>query len=228
MLLFDEADALFGKRTEVRDSHDRYANLEVGYLLQRIEAFDGLAILTTNASPALDPAFLRRLRVVVTFPYPDQTLREALWRRAFPERTPAPRPRPAASGGDRPPRRRHRRGGADRRVPGRRARRGQRRGPRGGDALGAGQARAHARRGLTATRRTAADRATIQPLCDSSSTLMRPGLQGDLVRGALLARRRVHLVPEQDGDEPRIGRALAGDDVPADPEQEVGAGRSMG
>ena len=72
MLLFDEADTLFGKRTEVRDSHDRYANLEVGYLLQRMESFRGLAILTTNARSALDPAFLRRLRVVVTFPYPDR------------------------------------------------------------------------------------------------------------------------------------------------------------
>jgi hypothetical protein len=90
VLLFDEADTLFGKRTEVRDSHDRYANLEVGYLLQRIETFRGLAILTTNAKSALDQAFLRRLRAVVTFPYPDQTLREALWRRAFPDRTPAP------------------------------------------------------------------------------------------------------------------------------------------
>ena len=71
VLLFDEADTLFGKRTEVRDSHDRYANLEVGYLLQRVESFRGLAILTTNARAALDPAFLRRLRVVVSFPYPD-------------------------------------------------------------------------------------------------------------------------------------------------------------
>ena len=65
VLLFDEADALFGKRTEVRDSHDRYANLEVGYLLQRVESFRGLAILTTNARNALDSAFLRRLRVIV-------------------------------------------------------------------------------------------------------------------------------------------------------------------
>jgi SpoVK/Ycf46/Vps4 family AAA+-type ATPase len=89
VLLFDEADTLFGKRTEVRDSHDRYANLEVGYLLQRIEAFRGLAILTTNARSAIDQAFLRRLRAVVTFPYPDHALREALWRRAFPDRTPA-------------------------------------------------------------------------------------------------------------------------------------------
>jgi hypothetical protein len=88
VLLFDEADALFGKRTEVRDSHDRYANLEVGYLLQRIEQFRGLAVLTTNVRSALDPAFLRRLRTVVTFPYPDKAAREALWRRAFPPATP--------------------------------------------------------------------------------------------------------------------------------------------
>ncbi|MFE9040613.1 ATP-binding protein [Streptomyces sp. NPDC007818] len=88
VLLFDEADTLFGKRTEVRDSHDRYANLEVGYLLQRMESFRGLAVLTTNARSALDQAFLRRLRVVVTFPYPDPAAREALWARAFPARTP--------------------------------------------------------------------------------------------------------------------------------------------
>ena len=88
VLLFDEADTLFGKRTEVRDSHDRYANLEVGYLLQRMESFRGLALLTTNAKSALDQAFLRRLRTVVTFPYPDRAAREALWRRAFPAATP--------------------------------------------------------------------------------------------------------------------------------------------
>ncbi|MEQ7008565.1 ATP-binding protein [Actinopolymorpha sp. B17G11] len=88
VLLFDEADTLFGKRTEVRDSHDRYANLEVGYLLQRIESFRGLAVLTTNARSVLDQAFLRRLRVVVTFPYPDLAAREAMWRRAFPPQTP--------------------------------------------------------------------------------------------------------------------------------------------
>jgi vesicle-fusing ATPase len=67
ILLFDEADALFGKRTDVKDSHDRYVNLEVSYLLQRIEAFKGLAILTTNMKQALDPAFRRRLRFVVDF-----------------------------------------------------------------------------------------------------------------------------------------------------------------
>jgi hypothetical protein len=88
VLLFDEADTLFGRRSEVRDSHDRYANLEVGYLLQRMEAFRGLAILTTNARGALDPAFTRRLRTVVTFPYPDAALRALLWDRAFPARTP--------------------------------------------------------------------------------------------------------------------------------------------
>jgi len=88
VLLFDEADALFGKRSEVRDSHDRYANLEVGYLLQRMEAFRGLAILTTNSRNALDPAFARRLRAIVTFPYPDADLRTSLWRNAFPAATP--------------------------------------------------------------------------------------------------------------------------------------------
>lgn len=88
MLLFDEADALFGKRSEVKDSHDRYANIEVGYLLQRMEAYRGLAILTTNLKTALDPAFQRRLRFVVQFPFPDLAQREAIWRRAFPARMP--------------------------------------------------------------------------------------------------------------------------------------------
>jgi SpoVK/Ycf46/Vps4 family AAA+-type ATPase len=71
VLLFDEADALFGQRSEVRDSHDRYANLEVSYLLQRIEAFGGLAILTTNARQNIDEGFVRRLRFVVEFPPQD-------------------------------------------------------------------------------------------------------------------------------------------------------------
>jgi AAA+ superfamily predicted ATPase len=88
ILLFDEADALFGKRSEVKDSHDRYANIEVSYLLQRMESYRGLAILTTNLKPALDFAFQRRLRFVVHFPFPDQALREAIWRSAFPARTP--------------------------------------------------------------------------------------------------------------------------------------------
>jgi hypothetical protein len=88
ILLFDEADALFGKRSEVRDSHDRYANIEVSYLLQRMEAYRGLAILTTNLKSALDVAFSRRLRFVVQFSFPDQAQREEIWRRSFPERTP--------------------------------------------------------------------------------------------------------------------------------------------
>jgi hypothetical protein len=88
VLLFDEADALFGKRTEVKDSHDRYANIEVGYLLQRLEAFEGLAILTTNFKSSLDRAFQRRLRFIVTFPFPDAPQREQMWRRAFPPHTP--------------------------------------------------------------------------------------------------------------------------------------------
>jgi ATPase family associated with various cellular activities (AAA)/Winged helix domain, variant len=88
ILLFDEADALFGKRSEVKDSHDRYANIEVGYLLQRMEAYRGLAILTTNLKSALDTAFLRRLRFVVHFPFPDAAQRAEIWRRIFPAATP--------------------------------------------------------------------------------------------------------------------------------------------
>jgi hypothetical protein len=84
ILFFDEADALFGKRSEVRDSHDRYANIEVNYLLQRMEAYRGLAILATNLRSAIDPAFLRRLRFVVMFPYPGPVERQAIWQRAFP------------------------------------------------------------------------------------------------------------------------------------------------
>jgi hypothetical protein len=88
ILLFDEADALFGKRSEVKDSHDRFANIEVSYLLQRMEAYRGLAILTTNQRSALDPAFQRRLRFVVTFPFPDVEQREAIWRGVFPADAP--------------------------------------------------------------------------------------------------------------------------------------------
>jgi SpoVK/Ycf46/Vps4 family AAA+-type ATPase len=88
ILLFDEADALFGKRSEVRDSHDRYANIEVSYLLQRMEAYRGLAILTTNMKSALDAAFQRRLTFVVQFPFPDQQQRELIWRGVFPPAVP--------------------------------------------------------------------------------------------------------------------------------------------
>jgi hypothetical protein len=84
ILLFDEADALFGKRGEVKDSHDRYSNIEVNYLLQRMEAFRGLAILATNMKSALDHAFLRRLRFIVRFPFPGVVEREAIWRKALP------------------------------------------------------------------------------------------------------------------------------------------------
>jgi hypothetical protein len=89
VLLFDEADALFGKRSEVKDSHDRYANIEVSYLLQRMESYRGLAILTTNLRESIDPAFLRRLRFIVSFPFPDAAGRADLWRRVFPDELPA-------------------------------------------------------------------------------------------------------------------------------------------
>jgi SpoVK/Ycf46/Vps4 family AAA+-type ATPase len=88
ILFFDEADALFGKRSEVKDSHDRYANIEISYLLQRMETYRGLAILTTNMKSVLDVSFLRRLRFVVQFPFPDAELRAEIWRRVFPTQTP--------------------------------------------------------------------------------------------------------------------------------------------
>ncbi len=88
VLLFDEADALFGKRSQVRDSHDRYANIEVSYLLQRLESYGGLAVLTSNLKGSLDPAFVRRLRFVVEFPFPDKALRARIWARAFPPGAP--------------------------------------------------------------------------------------------------------------------------------------------
>jgi SpoVK/Ycf46/Vps4 family AAA+-type ATPase len=83
VLLFDEADAIFGKRSEVRDAHDRYANIESAYLLQRMESFDGLAVLATNLRANLDEAFTRRLDTVVDFPVPDVGLRLAIWRRCL-------------------------------------------------------------------------------------------------------------------------------------------------
>jgi hypothetical protein len=88
ILFFDEADALFGKRSEVKDSHDRFANIEIDYLLQRMEAYRGLAILATNRKAALDPAFLRRLRFVLTFPFPGPEQRKAIWQRVFPAEVP--------------------------------------------------------------------------------------------------------------------------------------------
>jgi hypothetical protein len=88
ILFFDEADALFGKRSEVKDSHDRYANIEINYLLQRMEAYRGLAILATNRKSALDSAFMRRLRFVVNFAFPDLAQRRAIWQRILPPQTP--------------------------------------------------------------------------------------------------------------------------------------------
>ncbi len=88
ILLFDEADSLFAKRTEVRSSNDRYANLEVNYLLQRLDSFEGIAILTTNASGSIDPAFKRRLSFRLSFPFPDEDTREQLWRAHLPAKLP--------------------------------------------------------------------------------------------------------------------------------------------
>jgi SpoVK/Ycf46/Vps4 family AAA+-type ATPase len=88
VLFFDEADALFGTRSEVKDSHDRYANIEINYLLQRIESYRGLAILASNMKKALDQAFLRRLRFIVNFPHPGAPERLLMWSKAFPPETP--------------------------------------------------------------------------------------------------------------------------------------------
>ncbi len=84
ILFFDEADALFGKRSEVKDAHDRYANIEVGYLLQRLEAFDGVTVLASNLRSNMDPAFVRRLRFILEFPIPDEPMRRRLWEQALP------------------------------------------------------------------------------------------------------------------------------------------------
>lgn len=88
VLLFDEPDSLFGKRTEVKSSNDRYANLEINYLLQRLDAFSGIAILTTNFGTSIDPAFRRRLSLHLQFPTPDEELRERLWRAHLPAKAP--------------------------------------------------------------------------------------------------------------------------------------------
>jgi SpoVK/Ycf46/Vps4 family AAA+-type ATPase len=85
ILFFDEADSLFGRRTEVKDAHDRYANLEISYLLERMERFKGLAILATNRKKDLDEAFLRRLRYIVEFPFPGIEDRKRIWRQVIPK-----------------------------------------------------------------------------------------------------------------------------------------------
>jgi SpoVK/Ycf46/Vps4 family AAA+-type ATPase len=88
VLLFDEADAIFGKRSEVRDSHDRYANLEISYLLQKMEEYEGLAILSTNLRQNLDDAFLRRLAFTIHFPFPDEWDRHRIWQGIWPAQIP--------------------------------------------------------------------------------------------------------------------------------------------
>jgi hypothetical protein len=88
ILFFDEADALFGKRSEVKDAHDRYANIEINYLLQKMDDYEGIVILATNLRSNIDAAFSRRLHHVVEFPFPDESYRETIWRKVFPEQTP--------------------------------------------------------------------------------------------------------------------------------------------
>lgn len=88
ILMFDECDAIFGKRTEVSDSHDRYANIEVSFLLQKMEEYNGIVLLTTNLKKNMDDAFVRRIRFIVEFPFPDKSCREGIWRCHFPDQAP--------------------------------------------------------------------------------------------------------------------------------------------
>ena len=88
VLFFDEADAIFGKRSEVKDAHDRYANIEVGYLLQQLEAYDGMVVLATNLRKNIDDAFVRRLHYAIEFPFPEADDRLRIWRGAFPKGAP--------------------------------------------------------------------------------------------------------------------------------------------
>jgi SpoVK/Ycf46/Vps4 family AAA+-type ATPase len=88
ILFFDEADALFGKRSEVKDAHDRYANIEVGYLLQKMEEYDGIVILATNLRKNMDDAFVRRLHVAIDFPFPEEPDRLRIWQKVFPPDAP--------------------------------------------------------------------------------------------------------------------------------------------
>jgi hypothetical protein len=88
ILLFDEADALFGKRSETKDAHDRYANIEISYLLQKVEEYDGVVILTSNLRQNLDEAFMRRLQFSIEFPFPDEFSRRRIWERTVPEQLP--------------------------------------------------------------------------------------------------------------------------------------------
>ncbi|NIV72278.1 MAG: AAA family ATPase, partial [Calditrichae bacterium] len=88
ILFFDEADALFGKRSEVKDAHDRYANIEIAYLLQRMEEYEGITILATNLRQNIDEAFTRRIRFIIEFPFPEKEYRERIWEGIWPKNTP--------------------------------------------------------------------------------------------------------------------------------------------
>ena len=125
VLFFDEADALFGKRSEVRDARDRYANIEVSYLLQRLEAYDGIVILATNFEKNIDEAFLRRLHIRIEFTIPDETERKAIWEHNLPAGAPLDRRRRPRV--PRPPVRAQRRLDPQRRAAGRVPRRRRRR-----------------------------------------------------------------------------------------------------
>ena len=209
ILFFDEADALFGKRSEVSDSHDRYANIEVAYLLQRMEAYPGAVILATNFKRNIDDAFVRRLDFVVDFPFPEAEDRKRIWRLVLPERGAGRRRRrprlpghPVQAVGRRDPQLLAGRG-----VPGRRrGRRDRDAAPRAGGGAGVRQAGpAHARGRLRAVPRDRARRAARR----RSRPLRASRPQPAVVGGRLLVLRRVE-AQELVGDDVGQHHALLG------------------
>ncbi len=196
MLLFDEADALFGKRGEVKDGHDRYANLEVAYLLQRMESYRGLAILTTNLRSNVDRAFLRRLRFVVQFPFPDAEQRAEIWRRTFPAATPLDGIEPEQARAAQRVRRLDPVDRALRRVRRRRRRNADHAGaraPRGAGRVREGRARAHRLRdgGLAMTRlEIVIDELVVRGLSAAEARVAAEALEARLAALAENAMRR--------------------------------------
>ncbi len=184
VLLFDEADALFGKRSEVKDSHDRYANVEISYLLQRMEAYRGLAILTTNMKEALDPAFLRRLRFIVQFPFPEPGAAGRDLAQDFPGQNADRFARDRETGAPRDFRRQYPEHRAQRRL-----RRGRRR--------RAGAHAAFVRRGAPRIRearktadRSGAGRLAMKRLIPEGRASARPGIHPDATHGSGRAEAR--------------------------------------
>ncbi len=243
LLLFDEADALFGRRSEVKDAHDRYANIEVGYLLQRLESYDGIAVLTTNLQGNMDAAFVRRLRFILHFPAPDRELRRRLWERSLPGAAVARRrPRARRAGRPLPAHRRrdpqHRaRGRAPRRRHavraghhGARRARDPARAAEDGPPGGRGRVRAARRPTSTATATAAADEARAAQDRPASPSRLGGDLRARRGRGDPARRARAARPPAGGrAARPRRGRpatraGAASSSAPSRPDQLAGPG----